>query len=250
MWCSNCGVSADKVRLFDAISPKGIIKICEKCSDEEGFPIVRRPTTFQLKESEKKPNVYNRLMDISGVKNKQYNPGKTDVEFKKQETSLKEMVDKNYREKIQKREMERKPRPDLVENFHWVIMRERRSRKITQEQLAKEISEAEAAIKLAEQGILPEDDYRFLRKIESFLGIRLIKDSSKIPSQNALLHAEESSKSPARVIKFDPELMKNITIDDLKRMKDARSSEDLIKDQDEGFIEVEEDEDFFMEDDK
>ena len=71
--------------------------------------------------------------------------------------------------------MEKKPRPDLVDNFHWLIMIERRKRKLTQEQLAKEIGESETVIKMAEQGFLPEDDYKIITKLESFLGVKIRK---------------------------------------------------------------------------
>ena len=195
MECSVCGVSREKVRLLDAISSKGIVKICEACFKEEDMPILRRPTTFQLKEAEKKPIIYRR-------------PPPEEVE--KAETTLKDVIDKKYEIAVSREE---KPRPDLVDNFHWIIMRTRRLKKLTQEQLAKEISESVAAIKMVEQGILPEDDYRLVNKIGSFLGINLIKGGSK-----TTMFIPE--RSPARIIKFDTQTMKDLTISDLKRMKE------------------------------
>jgi ribosome-binding protein aMBF1 (putative translation factor) len=198
MECSVCGVSKEKVRLLDAISSKGIMKICEACSKEEDMPILRRPTTFQLKEAEKKPlGIYSRGLEKKDEKTKT-------------ETTLKEITDKNY-EKVASEE--KRPRPELVDNFHWIIMRTRRLRKLTQEQLATEISESIAAIKMIEQGILPEDDYRLVNKIEGFLGIKLVKGVSKIPEFIP-------EKSPARIIKFDTKTMQDLTIADLKGMKE------------------------------
>jgi len=198
MGCSVCGVSREKVRLLDAISSEGIVKICEACSKAEDMPILRRPTTFQLKEAEKKSPIYTRYTRLSPAK------------LEKTETTLKEVVDKNYEIVVSK---EKKPRPNLVDNFHWIIMRARRLKKLTQEQLANEISESTAAIKMVEQGILPEDDYRLVNKLEGFLGINLVKDVSK-----ATLSIPE--KSPARIIKFDTKTMQDLTIADLKGMKD------------------------------
>lgn len=195
MECSVCGISEEKARLLDAISSKGIIKICEPCSKEEDMPILRRPTTFQLKEAEKKPIIYKKPMP---------------EEVEKTETTLKDVIDKNYEAAVPK---EKKPRLNLVDNFHWIIMRTRRLKKLTQEQLAKEISESIAAIKMIEQGILPEDDYRLVNKIEGFLRINLVKDVSKIPKFSP-------EKSPARIIKFDTRIMKDLTISDLKQMKE------------------------------
>jgi len=176
---------------------------------------VRKPTTFQLKESEKKPSVYDRLSRLSGIKRsgeERFVKG-----FKsKEETTLKELVDRNYKKNLKEQTAEKKPRPDLVDNFHWVIMRARRFKKLTQEQLAKEISESEAAINLAERGILPEDDYRLLNKLESFLRVKLVKDGFEKP--------ELTLKQPARIIKFDPVAMQNLKIADLQEIKKAKES--------------------------
>jgi len=144
--CFKCGVSSVRARLFDAISDEGIVKICEKCSFEEHMPIIRRPTTFQLKESERKQTVYEKLSRAAGIKT----PEATDSSFSKlkEEVTLREIVDRKYQENLPK---ESAPRPEMIDNFHWIIMRARRMKKLTQAQFAKEIGESEAAIKMAEQ---------------------------------------------------------------------------------------------------
>ena len=129
MECSICGISGEKTRLLDVISPKGIVKICGACSKAEDMPILRRPTTFQLKESEKKQRIYPREPEKE--------PEKTETEVKT-EITLKEIADRNYERTISQ---EKKPRPDLVDNFHWIIMRTRRLKKLTQEQLAEQLGE-------------------------------------------------------------------------------------------------------------
>ncbi len=229
MRCAICGVSGDKVRLFEAISlkEKGIIKICEACSKRENIPIVKRPTTFQLKKAEKSTQsskVYDMLADAR----KQKSNFKSDVikefEKKQEDVNLKKIVDRNYEKFVP---LEKKPRPDLVDNFHWIIMRARRLRKLTQEQLAQELSESEAAIKMAEQGILPEDDHRLVSKLESFLGINLRKGTGK-KSDEIKKYVERAysgipEEAPTRIIKFDPVMAKNITIADLRKMKEEVS---------------------------
>ena len=211
MECSVCGVSGKKVRLLDVISSKGIVKICEACSKAEDMPILRRPTTFQLKESEKKPpGISDMLLSARRQKKESLEEFGKKYEKTKTETTLKEIVDKKYEMMVSE---EKKPRPELVDNFHWIVMRARRLKKLTQEQLAQEISESIAAIKMAEQGILPEDDYRLVNKLEAFLGINLVKDVSKIPEFS-------HERLPARIIKFDTKTMQDLTIDDLKKMKE------------------------------
>lgn len=218
MECFNCNVSGDKVMLFDAISGKGIVKICEKCSSEERWPIVRKPTIFQLKESVKKYSVYERLSRSSGIVQKEESLRKRELE--KIEKTLKEEADKNYEQKIQSKQ---EPRSDLIDNFHWIIMRARRLKKLTQEQLAKEISEPEAAIKIAEKGIVPEG-YSLVTKLENFLGIKIVKGES------VRKHEEESDESKfedSREVSFDTSIVKNLTIDDLKKMKEEREAKIL-----------------------
>jgi len=222
MECSVCGISRKKVRLLDVISSKGIVKICEACSKAEDMPILRRPTTFQLKESEKKPSgIYDMLSSVRRQKKESLEEFGKKYEKTRTETTLKEIVDKKYEMMVSE---EKKPRSELVDNFHWIVMRARRLKKLTQEQLAKEISESIAAIKMAEQGILPEDDYRLVNKLEGFLGIKLTKGVSKIPEFS-------HERLPARIIKFDTKTMQDLTIDDLKKMKEQaeKIDEDLIE---------------------
>lgn len=222
--CFKCGITDNKIRLFDAISGEGIKKICERCSMGENIPIIRRPTTFQLKEAERKQSVYEKLSGAAGV-----NPIKhkqrlsVDEERKrrlleKQDTTLRDVVDRNY--KI-RQPINIQPRADLIENFHWILMRSRRKKKLTQSDLAREISESVNAIKMAEQGILPEDDHKLLNKLEAFLGIRLSKN--KFPPEKLGLPEESTSivtkEDFEKGVKFDPLTAKTITISDLQEMK-------------------------------
>ncbi len=225
MECSNCGISGDKARLFDVISKKGIIKICERCSFNENIPIIRKPTTFQLRESERRSTVYERLSRAAGINKEEKNISEKNRELiKKQETTLKDIVDKAYLEKVK---AESKPRPDLIDNFHWVIMRARRSKKLTQAQFAKEIYESEIAIKMAEQGVLPEDDNKLISKIESCLGIKLVKKTEPSPQQILYENIEKETIRKIREpteLAFDPVSAKSLRIADIKEMKKKKET--------------------------
>ena len=233
MECSICGISRKKARLLDVISPKGIIKVCEACSEVEDMPVFRRPTTFQLKESEKKPRIYSMFSSAREKKKESLEELGKKYEETKTETTLKEITDRNYEKRVPQ---EKKLSSDLVDNFHWIIMRARRMKKLTQEQLAEEISESTAAIKMAEKGILPEDDYRLVNKLESFLGIKIIKDEAKAK----LMKIPE--KQPVRILKFDEETMKDLTIADLRGLKEhaEKPGEDLEENEKEDIKEAEE----------
>ncbi|MBU0894488.1 MAG: hypothetical protein KKF48_00840 [Nanoarchaeota archaeon] len=210
--CFKCGVGMDRVRLFDVISGDGIVKVCKECFSKERLPLVKRPTTFQIKEAEtlEKANksVYERLSQMSGFDKKTINDiKKTNMsgDLGRQETTLKEIVDRNL-----KRTSKEKSRltDSLIDNFHWIIMRMRRSKKLNQAQFAKEIAESETAVKMLEQGILPQDGYRIITKLENFLNVNLTKRP---------LDSEEFQKE--KVLDFDASTARNLTISDLKEMK-------------------------------
>jgi len=213
MECFKCGVSGSRVRLFDVVSREGIVKICEKCSSEEDMPVVRKPTSFQLKESGIGPRastgqtVYERLSRMSGIKDEGIKKSEL---LDKQEVSLKGLVNRNF-------EMtagEIGQRDDLVDNFHWIIMRARRLKHLTQSQFAEAITEPEAAIKAVEQGVLPKNSYKIINKIENHLGIKLIKKE-----------AVEKVREFEKKIDFDPTTTKTLTISDLQDMKKKKEEE-------------------------
>ncbi len=193
--CFRCGVSGENVRLYDAISNKGIVKICEDCSVIERIPVIRKPTEEQLNSVHKSVSVRDRLTNM--------NRGKL---MAGKEVSLRQLVDRNFKVKGISH-------PDLIENFHWTIQRIKRARKITREQFAKAIGESEATVRMVEQGFLPENDYRIISKIESYLGVSLRKaGSSGFPETN-----QESIKELPK--RFTPEETRQIKISDLKEMK-------------------------------
>ncbi len=216
--CFNCGVSGERVRLFDAISGKGIVKICKECVSKENMPIIRKPSEIftnpvlynDLKERGK--TVYERLSRMSGIKTEEKRNLKSS-ELKQRETTLREITNKNFETQVKE---ELKPRSDLVDNFHWVIMRARRSKHITREQLAEAIAEPGSAIEMAERGVLPEDSYKLISELENYLGIKLVKKE----------FAEKIEERP-KEISFNPIATKNLTISDLQEMRKRREAKIL-----------------------
>ncbi|MDD5023120.1 MAG: hypothetical protein PHU63_03050 [Candidatus ainarchaeum sp.] len=196
--CAKCGISGEKTRLFDVVSKDGIVKLCNRCILEEGLPVIKRPTTTQIKDSEVQQTFLQRVREFNKL------PGtKTPV---REDVSLREIVDRNFKMTMKE---STKPRPDLLENFHWIIMRERRSKHISREQFAKDLGESEALIKMIEQGILPENDNLIINKIESYLKIKLRKPEFRI-------------EAPKRDLTFDSASVSNLTISDLQNMKSQK----------------------------
>ena len=193
--CLRCGVSGEKMRLHDAISAKGIVKVCGDCAFIEKLPIIKKPTESQIAESQRQRSVRDMLTGT--------NKGKS---LTGREMTLRELVDKNLKERLAKQPS------DLIDNFQWTIQRVRRNRKITREQFAKGIGESEAIVRMVEQGVLPNNDYRIINKIEGYLGVNLHKPgSSGFPGTRQEI-------SPKKLA-FDRETASQLKIADLREMK-------------------------------
>jgi ribosome-binding protein aMBF1 (putative translation factor) len=68
---------------------------------------------------------------------------------------------------------------DLIDNFHWEIMKIRRRKNLTRGQLAERINISEDELKFVELGELPKDDFVLINKIENYLGISLRREKIK-----------------------------------------------------------------------
>ena len=238
MECSICGIS-DKMRnVSQALGSKGIVFACDRCIREEGFISLKKPR--MVAEEEKHETMYERMARIAGVVPKEQprtRPGmelnetrRSDVKL--QEKSLREIVDRNYEKKLKQEAIVLTPRPDLVDNFHWIIMRVRRVKGLTQGQLAERINEPEAAIKMAEQGVVPEG-YVLIDKLERFLKVRLIRERDLfLPMQkqqqylnqqlNQQTQQSHQQPQPAKTLHFDKNILDSLTIADLKRMREEK----------------------------
>ncbi len=219
--CFNCGISEEKAKLIDVIGKEGIVKMCKECAEKENIPFIKkRPSNsyFSQNNLKKKETVYQRLSRMSGVNLKNKKSEEEQELLKKQETTLKDIVDKNYYKNISK-----EPTPDfLINNFHWIIMRVRRSKHITQAQLAKAINESEKAIKMIERGIVPRGIYSLIEKIEKYLDVRLTRKE----------FSEKIENKPKK-IGFDNMTTRNLTISDLKEMRKKKEeilSEEIDRD--------------------
>ncbi len=213
MECSKCGAPEELAKLFDVISGEGIVKICQRCLSYENSPVIRKPTTDQLDNIHKSESMYKRLSNAAGLNPEEHKANlalnKNQDLIKKQEVTLRDLIDQKFDKFVEEKPKEK--RGDLVDNFHWIIMRARRSRKMTVTQLARETGESEKAIKMAEQGVLPDNDYNLAVKLEEILGIRILKP--EISKQLAMAKKQ---------LGFDRFSTKTITIADLQKMKEEK----------------------------
>lgn len=206
--CSKCGISEEEERLYDAVTDEGIVKICKNCALSESVPIIRTVK----KSVEKDKSVYDRLSNMAGIDPEEHKRKFVEKNFQlnREETSLREIVERNFNRQVEKtsrdypqlKEIVAEKKDDLVEHYNWRILRARRARKITYIELAREISEPEPVIRLAERGILPKDYAELIRKLETCLGIDLFK----------------VKKVEKKEVSFDPATTKNLTISDLQEI--------------------------------
>jgi ribosome-binding protein aMBF1 (putative translation factor) len=235
--CYRCGISDEEEKLFDAISGKGVIKICKSCATEENLPLVQ---SVYSNQPEKTKSVYERLSAMANLDPVTHR--KTVLDREKQDTikargkntTLRDVIDYNLEKK------KPQPRTDLVENFHWVIMRARRSRKLTQKQLAENIGEPEMVVKNAEEGIILNNSDTLVRKLENYLGAK-IRKVAESPYAGSLTMTSKSTRQfgvvedPAkREIReklekgeatFDAKTAETLNISDLQEINKKKESE-------------------------
>lgn len=224
--CFRCEKSENIAKLMDAIYGSEIVKICEECALIENIPIIRKPSSFQLKEAEKPYTVSERLRRMAGVK------GKTETlipRLEKKEEVRGITLDrlrkpKDYSEILKQREERARKRNiplDLIDNHNWHIQRVRRSRKMTLSQLGGIIGESDSSLKMIEDGFLPDDANRVITKIEQFFKISLRK-SRQLQEMTRIEKARSDIKAPARVLSFNPKSLNELTIQDLRKLKQEK----------------------------
>jgi len=225
--CIRCDRGKDEVKLLDAVSGSDLIKVCEECSMIEDIPVIRMPSSSQLQASEKPFTVRQRLNRMAGLKEKESEPEKiakitkaimsnVTIDSLRKPKDYRQILDEKF-----KLARKRNVPVNLIDNFNWYIAIERKKRKMDRRQLAGAIGESETVIKMIETKEMPDDASRVINKIEQYFGIKLRKDDTDEPKVNQL-REKLNLPNPVRVLNFDKEIVKNITISDLKRMKEMR----------------------------
>ena len=187
--CFKCGVSDQVEPLYDAVSSKGIVKVCKRCAVLEKLPIIKKPTENQITESQRHRTVQERLALMTRPK------------ALNKEVTLRDLIDKKFQAG--------NPHPDLIDNFHWTIQRIKRVRRITREQFAKAIGESEATVRMIEQGFLPENNYKIINKVENYLGISLRKSGTSGFPNTENVPKKFSLEAPINPVKTDEQNKRN-----------------------------------------
>jgi len=215
--CARCGVKSDRVRLFDAIYEGSMDLLCERCSIIENIPLIKKMGDSQLKESEKPYSVYERMKRLSGV-----SASPEQREVMRINEKLKRL------DEHPELELPVKERPELIEHFHWEIMKVRRRKGFSQRQLSEMLGIFEGDIEMLEKGELGFDYEDTIRKIERFFNIRLIKNPVFVKERNPVLLDEYG-----RELDFIPE--PKIDEDEEKEPEDEYTRQLIEKQESEDF---------------
>ncbi|HKL23515.1 MAG TPA: hypothetical protein VJ895_02070 [Candidatus Nanoarchaeia archaeon] len=173
--CYLCGIEDGQTLLHEGIHKKfGIVKVCRKCFHRDKIPLIEKKE-INLEEINTRESVRERLSRMAHVDVKKQNV--QDIKPVKENVHLQDLVEKNF-----KKDIEEGPRSfdDLVDHFNWVIMRKRRSRKLTRTALAEAIKEQPIVVEALEEGNLPRNYIPLIKKVENYLGVKLFKRVSSI----------------------------------------------------------------------
>ncbi len=208
--CFKCGVDESKAVLLDGISSSGVVKVCRRCLITEDISIIRKSAAQQAEEK----SVAERMAQISGHTGRS---GSFLKPVRREDVVLKNVIEANFKKNM-KEDVDLKN--SLVVNFHWVILRARRSKHMTLDQLAVTLREPKIALEALERGFVPEKSRDLITKIENYLFIRLRKPEAPM------------SRKPEKI---DFNSIGNIRVSDFKEMEPIDESDnppELILDED------------------
>lgn len=194
-YCFRCEKSMNSSELLECVHTYGIVHVCQSCYPKFKSPIIEKKKV-NWDEVDTRSTVRQKLSNIAGVNIEEK---RINVLKKKnpEDITLRDIVEKNFdKNKIVAKENH----TDLIDNFHWAVMRKRRAMKVTILELSEKISEPESVLISLEKGILPKDYSSLIRKIESFLGISIHKENKKeIKTEDILAE----SKIPTGILLSD-----------------------------------------------
>lgn len=165
MRCTICKREADEVPLFEGIHNAEMVHICSTCAETEGVPIIAKPSEQQLEKADERFSVRERMERMSGRRDST-------------EISKDQIVTQGNLARL------RAPAPkeqheEVLDNYYWTLNIARRRKKLSITQLAGLTQIEPKIIQSIEKGQIPENFQEIFLKLESFLGIKLLKKHSQ-----------------------------------------------------------------------
>ena len=162
MRCIICKKESDEVELFKGVQVDGMVMVCGACAEQEGIPIIKQPSESQLNKADERYTVRERMERMSEMHDT--------TEISDDQITTQGNLAK-LRVPAPKQQHE-----DILDNYYWTLNLARRRKKLTTTQLAEKMHVAPQLIRDVEKGKLPENFQELFVKLETFLGIKLLKN--------------------------------------------------------------------------
>ncbi len=215
--CYLCGIEAGQTLLQEGIHKKfGIVKVCRKCFHKEKIPIIEKKDV-NMNEVNTRLTVRERLSRMAHIDMEKHESRK--IKPAQEDVHLKDLVEQNFKKEV---EIGPKHFDDLVDNFNWIIMRKRRAMKLTRSELAEKIKEQQIVIEALEGGSLPRDYLSLVKKVENYLGVRLLKRTDEVKPEEIAVE----SKVPSGILIED---LKNKTTERKNWFFGRKKKEDIFE---------------------
>ena len=161
MRCAICKKTSDETKLFEGIFNAEMINICHDCAEDEGIPIITKPSEKQLEKADERYSVRERMERMSG-------------RHDTTEISQDQIVTQGNLAKL-KMPAPKQQHDDALDNYYWTLNIARRRKKLTVTQLSEKMQVVPKIIQDIEKGKLPIDFQTLFIKLEAYLGIKLLK---------------------------------------------------------------------------
>jgi ribosome-binding protein aMBF1 (putative translation factor) len=234
--CTICKKSSEETELYPGILDSEMVMICEYCAEEEGVPVIKKPSEKQLDKADKRYSVRERMERMSGS-------------YKNTEISEDQMITQGNLAKL-RAPPKKQYHEEVLEDYSWNLKIARRRAKMSPGQLAKKTETSFETIQAIERGRIPENFREIFPKLESLFGIKLLKSHEpklnftrkrdqereilelvklKMKSPEPEINLKEKKEQLEKLSKGEAdfskrESMENVTLNDLVEMKRARES--------------------------
>ncbi|MBU3923333.1 MAG: hypothetical protein KJ592_00280 [Nanoarchaeota archaeon] len=162
MRCTICKKTSDETKIFEGIYNSEMVRVCKECADDEGIPIIKKPSESQLDKADARYTVRERMERISGFRDTT-------------EISDDQIVTQGNLARLRippKKEMHE----DVLDNYYWELNIARRRKKMSIVYLAEKMQVEPKVIQGIEKGKIPKNFQELFIKLEAFLGIKLLKN--------------------------------------------------------------------------
>lgn len=170
MDCFICGAKEeDGIKMNKVISETKIVNVCDNCISHTSLPRIKSVDENEIVKVNRQSNWREKV-------NKQIEEKPSFKVSNSYGVTLRDVVERKMNPLLSEK---MKPKPDLIKNFNWEVLKERRKRKLTQMKLGSLVGESEFAIRMLERGVVPTNYHLLIKKLEEVLNTTLFTEEYK-----------------------------------------------------------------------